>query len=238
MIELFFWPTPNGMKPLIFLREIGLEYRLTPVNINSGQQFEPEFLDISPNARIPAILDHDPEDGGSALSIFESGAILIYLAHKTRAFLPEPAREQMNVLQWLMWQMGALGPMLGQNHHFNVYAPEKVPYAIQRYDKEASRLYAVLDRQLEDREFICIDYSIADIACYPWINRYERHRIDLALFPNVERWYRAIGKRPAVIEAYAEAAQVNDGIAVDRNASASILFGQTADTMRRAVSEN
>ncbi len=233
MIELFFWPTPNGLKPLIFLKETGLAYRLQPVDINAGDQFQTDFLKIAPNGRIPAIVDHAPADGSEPVSVFESGAILIYLADKVGQFLPRDLRQRTQVLEWLMWQMAGLGPMLGQNHHFNIYAPEKVPYAIKRYNQEASRLYAVLDNQLTDRSFVCDEYSIADMACYPWVTRHERHQIDLSAFPNVKRWFVEMGQRPAVVAAYQEADQVNQGRAVTAD-SADILFGQTAETMRRA----
>jgi len=237
MIELFFWPTPNGMKPLIFLHETGLEYELTPVDINRGEQFAQRFLKIAPNGRIPAIVDSVPEGGGPPVSVFESGAILIYLAEKTGALLPPSLRGRAEVLEWVMWQMAGLGPMLGQNHHFNVYAPEKVPYAIRRYNDEASRLYAVLDQRLGEREFICTDYTISDIACYPWVARHERQQIDLDGFPNVKRWFERIGERPAVIEAYRQAKAVNVGAPVTE-ASHSVLFGQTAETMRKTAAEN
>ena len=236
MIELFFWPTPNGMKPLLFLREAGLDYRLTEVNINTGEQFSPDFLKISLNGRIPAIIDHAPTGGGEPVSVFESGAILVYLAEKAGCFLPNEQRKRVAVLEWLMWQMAGLGPMLGQNHHFNAYAPEQVPYAIQRYDQEASRLYAVLDARLANREFICDDYTIADMACYPWVARYERHKVSLADFPEVSRWFFAISQREAVVAAYQEASQVNKGQAVTQSAG-NVLFGQTAETIRKAVSQ-
>jgi len=236
-IELFFWPTPNGMKPLIFLHETGLTYELTAVDINKGDQFSQDFLAIAPNGRIPAIIDHAPAAGESPVSVFESGAILIYLAEKTGRLLPPSPEARVEVLEWVMWQMAGLGPMLGQNHHFNVYAPEKVPYAIKRYNDEASRLYAVLDLRLSKRAFICSDYTISDIACYPWIARHERHQINLDDFPNVKRWFDAMSDRPAVKAAYDRAIKVNAGAPVT-DASKSILFGQTAETVRQARSEN
>ena len=236
MIELFFWPTPNGMKPLIFLHETGLEYQLTSVDINQGEQFSHRFLEVAPNGRIPAIVDDAPPGGGEPVSVFESGAILIYLAEKADALLPRSLKARTAVLEWVMWQMAGLGPMLGQNHHFNVYAPEQVPYAILRYNEEASRLYAVLDLRLANREFICEDYSISDIACYPWIARHERHQIDLEDFPNVKRWFDEIRERPAVVEAYRQAKTVNVG-APATEASRSVLFGQTAETVRKAAAE-
>ena len=236
MIELFFWPTPNGMKPLIFLHEIGLEYELTAVDINKGDQFAQEFLDIAPNGRIPAIIDHAPAASETAVSVFESGAILIYLAEKTGQLLPQSEKGRTEVLEWVMWQMAGLGPMLGQNHHFNVYAPQKVPYAIKRYNDEASRLYAVLDLRLAEREYICSDYTISDIVCYPWIARHERHQINLDDFPSVKRWFDTMSGRPAVRDAYDRAEKMNVGAPVT-DASKSILFGQTAETVRGAVSE-
>ena len=236
MIELFFWPTPNGMKPLIFLHEVGLEYELTAVDINKGDQLAQEFLDIAPNGRIPAILDHAPAASETPVSVFESGAILIYLAEKTGQLLPQSGKGRTEVLEWVMWQMAGLGPMLGQNHHFNVYAPQKVPYAIKRYNDEASRLYAVLDLRLAEREYICSDYTISDIVCYPWIARHERHQINLDDFPSVKRWFDIMSGRPAVRDAYDRAEKMNVGAPVT-DASKSILFGQTAETVRGAVSE-
>ncbi len=234
MIELFFWPTPNGMKILIFLLEAGVDYRVTPVNISEGEQFTHDFLRIAPNGRIPAIVDHAPADSAEPLSVFESGAILTYLGEKTGQFLPEDPRPRADVLQWLMWQMGGLGPMLGQNHHFNRYAPEEVPYAIRRYNQETSRLYAVLDTHLNGRDFICEKYSIADMACYPWVARYRWHKTDIDEFPNVKRWYQVIKERPAVVAAYQESCAIHDGKAVTA-VGQDILFGQTAETMRRAA---
>ena len=236
MIELFFWLTPNGMKPLIFLHEVGLEYELTAVNINKGDQFTQEFLEIAPNGRIPAIIDHAPAGSETAVSVFESGAILIYLAEKTGHLLPQSEKGRTEVLEWVMWQMAGLGPMLGQNHHFNVYAPQKVAYAIKRYNDEASRLYAVLDLRLAEREYICSDYTISDIVCYPWIARHERHQINLDDFPSVKRWFDTMSGRPAVRDAYNRAEKMNVGAPVT-DASKSILFGQTAETVRGAVSK-
>src|SRR3978361_2059828 len=168
MIDLHYWPTPNGHKITIFLEETGLPYEIFPVNIGTGEQFIPEFLKIAPNNRMPAIVDHEPAGGGAPVSLFESGAILLYLAEKTGRFIPTDLRGRAEVLQWLFWQMGGLGPMLGQNHHFSQYAPEKIPYAINRYVNETNRLYGVLDRRLADRDFVAgADYTIADMACYP-----------------------------------------------------------------------
>jgi GST-like protein len=174
MIELYYWPTPNGHKITIFLEEAELEYQIVPVDISAGEQFKPEFLKISPNNRMPAIIDTQPIDGGEAISVFESGAILQYLAEKTGKFLPSSLRERKAVNEWLFWQVGGLGPMAGQNHHFVQYAPEKLQYAIDRYVRETNRLYGVLNKQLEEREYIVGEYSIADMACYPWIVPYEK----------------------------------------------------------------
>ena len=198
MIDLHYWPTPNGWKISIALEEMGLEYRVVPVNIGRGEQFRPEFLAISPNNRMPAIVDHAPEGGGAPLSIFESGAILVYLAEKTGQFLPRNPAGRYDVLQWLMWQMGGLGPMLGQHGHFKLYAPERIEYAVERYRSETERLYGVLDRQLADRDHICGEYSIADMACWPWIITYKSQGIDLEPFPNLRRWYDQLKERPAL----------------------------------------
>lgn len=208
MIDLHYWPTPNGHKVLIFLEEAGLQHEIHPVNIGAGEQFRPDFLRISPNNRMPAIVDHAPTDGGAPISVFESGAILLYLAHKTGSFGGGSPRAHVDVLQWLMWQMGGLGPMLGQNHHFTRFAPEKVPYAIDRYVKETARLYGVLDRQLAGRAFVTGEhYTIADMACYPWILP-EAQGQDLADYPNVARWHASVAARPAVIRAYERGKQV------------------------------
>jgi GST-like protein len=225
MIDLYYWTTPNGHKITIFLEEAGVPYTIKPVNISTGEQFEPEFLKISPNNRIPAIVDSDPADGKGPLSVFESGAILQYLAEKTGKFLPKDARERADVMQWLFWQMGGLGPMAGQNGHFKNYAPEKIPYAIDRYVKETERLYGVLDERLEGRDFITGDYSIADMACYPWIVPHERHGQNLGEFRNLQRWFRAIEQRPAVQRAYEIAKQINTKPTVNEE-SKSVLFGQ------------
>ena len=208
MIDLYYWTTPNGHKITLFLEEAGLPYRIVPVNIGAGEQFRPEFLAISPNNRIPAIVDHAPADGGPPLPVFESGAILLYLAEKTGRFLPPGPRGRVEALEWLFWQVGGLGPMAGQNHHFGTFAPEKIPYAIERYVKETARLYGVLDRRLAGREFVADTYSIADMAIYPWIVPYERQQQNLEDFPNLKRWFAAIQARPAVIRAYDQAAAV------------------------------
>jgi GST-like protein len=205
MIELFYWPTPNGHKTTLFLEEAGVAYKITHVDISKGDQFAPEFLAISPNNRMPAIIDHAPADGGAPISVFESGAILMYLADKTRRFIPQDLRGRVTCSEWLFWQMAGLGPMTGQYGHFNVYAPEKIPYAIERYTNEARRLLGVLDKQLQGREFICgNDYTIADMACYPWISPYSKAPIDLSAFAQVQRWQAAIQSRPATARAYAQ----------------------------------
>jgi GSH-dependent disulfide-bond oxidoreductase len=209
MIELYYWPTPNGQKVALFLEEAGLPYKAFPVNISKGEQHAPDFLKVSPNNRIPAIVDREPASGGGAVSLFESGAILLYLAEKTGRFIPTDVHGRAEVLQWLFWQMGGLGPMAGQNHHFATVAPEKIPYAIDRYVKETARLYGVLDRRLADREFVAGEYSIADMACYPWIVPYERQSQRLEDFPNVKRWFDTITQRPAVARTYRKGREVN-----------------------------
>jgi len=231
MLDLYYWTTPNGHKITIFLEETGLPYTLKPVNINKGEQFDPAFLAISPNNRIPAIVDHAPPDGGAPLALFESGAILMYLGGKTGRFFPAEFRQRCDCVQWLFWQMGNLGPMAGQNHHFGLYAPEKIPYAIDRYVKETSRLYAVLNKRLADREFIVGDYTIADMASYPWI-RPDRQQQDMANFPHLERWRQTIGARPAVQRAYAIPKRVNPQPAPMDEQSRKVLFGQDRTTVR------
>ena len=205
MLDLYYWPTPNGHKVTLFLEEAGLAYQLKPVDISKGEQFRPDFLRISPNNKMPALVDPEPAGGGAPLSLFESGAILLYLAEKTGRFLPQDTRGRFEVLQWLFWQVGGLGPMLGQNHHFSQYAPEKLPYAITRYVKETARLYAVLDRQLGGRDFIAGAYSIADMAAYPWVVPHEAQGQRLEDFPNVRAWFERIAARPATQRAYARA---------------------------------
>ncbi|WP_416426345.1 glutathione binding-like protein [Pseudomonas sp. App30] len=210
MIDLHYWTTPNGHKITLFLEEAGLEYQVHPVNIGKNEQFAPAFLKISPNNRIPAIVDSQPADGGEPISLFESGAILLYLAEKTGQFLPKDLRGREEVLQWLFWQMGGLGPMAGQNHHFNVFAPEKIPYAMKRYIDETARLYGVLDKRLADRAFVAGEaYSIADMAIYPWVVPYQRQSQDLDDFPNLKRWFLAIQARPATGRAYAWVERIN-----------------------------
>ncbi|MFZ3483325.1 glutathione S-transferase N-terminal domain-containing protein [Sphingomonas sp. 3-13AW] len=227
MIHLHYWPTPNGHKVTLFLEEAEVPYTIHPVNIGKGEQFDPDFLKIAPNNRMPAIIDDEPAGGGESISVFESGAILLYLAEKTGRFLGPDVRTRVEQTQWLMWQMGGLGPMLGQNHHFNRYAPEKIPYAIDRYVKETSRLYGVLDRRLDGREFIAGDYSIADMAAYPWIVPHEAQGQNLADFPNVERWFEAIRNRPATQRAYALAETVNPAAGEMSEEARRHLFGQS-----------
>jgi GST-like protein len=209
VIDLYYWTTPNGHKVTIFLEEAGLPYQIHPINIGKDEQFQPHFLKIAPNNRIPAIIDPEPTGGGEPIPVFESGAILLYLAEKTGRFISSDIRARVATLEWLFWQMGGLGPMAGQNHHFNMFAPEKLPYAMNRYIKETARLYGVLDRRLAEREFVAGDYSIADMASYPWVVPYERQSQNLDDFPNLKRWFHAIKARPAVQRAYAKADEVN-----------------------------
>jgi GSH-dependent disulfide-bond oxidoreductase len=230
MIELYYWTTPNGHKITMFLEEVGLDYTIIPVNIGTGDQFKPEFLKISPNNRIPAIIDRKPLDNGEPISVFESGAILLYLADKTGKLISPNVRDRVEVLQWLFWQMGGLGPMAGQNHHFNRYAPEKIEYAINRYVNETGRLYAVLNKRLADREFVAGNYSIADIAAYPWIVPYESQNQKLEDFPNLKRWFETIKARPATIRAY-EKAEAFKNQALDIEKSRDLLFNQSANTI-------
>jgi GST-like protein len=232
MIELYYWTTPNGHKITMFLEEVGLPYTIVPVNIGTGDQFKPDFLKIAPNNRIPAIIDREPVDGGEPISIFESGAILLYLADKTGKLIPSDLRDRVEATEWLFWQMAGLGPMAGQNHHFSQYAPEKLPYAIDRYVNETGRLYAVLNKRLADREFVAGDYSIADIAAYPWIVPHERQGQKLEDFPNLKRWFETIQARPATIRAY-EKAEAFKNQALDIEQSRSLLFNQSASTVQR-----
>lgn len=232
MIDLYYWPTPNGHKITMFLEEAGLAYRIVPVNIGKGDQFKPEFLRISPNNKMPAIVDHAPADGGEPVSVFESGAILLYLGEKTAKLLPTDLRGRKAALEWLFWQVGGLGPMAGQNHHFSVYAPEKVPYAIDRYVKETNRLYGVLDRRLEGRPFILGErYSIADVAAYPWVVPWKTQQQNLEDFPNVQRWLAAIAARPSTVRAYAKGEPYATGQPMSEEAK-KLLFGQTAESVR------
>lgn len=227
MIDLYYWTTPNGHKISIMLEEAKLAYRVKPINIGRGEQFDPEFLTIAPNNRIPAIVDHSPQDGGQPLSMFESGAILEYLADKSGLFLPAAGRERYIVLQWLHWQMGGLGPMAGQNHHFCHYAPQKIEYAIERYVRETNRLYSVLDQRLANHTYVGgDDYSIADMAIYPWIVPWEKQGQTIEEFPDLERWFDMIKARPAVRRAYALVEEVNPqaGVEMDEQARKH-LFG-------------
>ena len=231
MIDLYYWTTPNGHKITIFLEETGIPYAIKPINISNGEQFDPAFLAISPNNRIPAIVDHAPADGGGPLSLFESGAILEYLADKSQQLQPEDLRGRWECRQWLFWQMAGLGPFAGQNHHFSHYAPEKIPYAIDRYVRETGRLYAVLNKRLADRAFVAGNYSIADIACYPWVLP-ERQGQDMAAFPHLARWKAEIAARPAVQRAYALVQMINPKPTVIDEKSRAVLFGQSKDTVR------
>ena len=231
MIDLYYWTTPNGHKLTIFLEETGLPYAIKPINISKGEQFDPTFLAISPNNRIPAIVDHAPEDGGPPLAMFESGAILLYLADKIGSLIPVAPRARLDCIQWLFWQMANLGPMAGQNHHFRLYAVEKLPYAMTRYLKETGRLFGVLNRRLATHEYIVGDYSIADIASYPWVQP-ERQGQDIAEFPHLKRWKEAIAARPAVQRAYAIAKTINTRPAVTDEQSRNVLFGQDQHTVR------
>ena len=233
MIDLYYWPTPNGHKVTLMLEELAeagakLDYAIKPVDIGKGDQFAPAYLAISPNNKMPAIVDHAPADGGAPISVFESGAILLYLANKTGRFFGESVRRKVEVNQWLMWQMAGLGPMTGQYGHFSVYAPEPIPYAIDRYTREVQRLLGVLDRQLAGRAFITgEDYTIADMASYPWINPYDKAPLDLTPFPQVRRWHASIAARPATQRAHALATQVNpDAGQPLSDEEKKLLFGQ------------
>ncbi|MCB1539616.1 MAG: glutathione S-transferase N-terminal domain-containing protein [Rhodoblastus sp.] len=234
MIDLHYWPTPNGHKIAMFLEEAGLAYAIRPVNIVAGDQFKPDFLAISPNNRMPAIVDHMPADGGAAISVFESGAILVYLAEKTGRFLPTDLRKRAQTLEWLFWQVGGLGPMAGQNHHFALYAPEKIPYALDRYVNETNRLYGVLDKRLAQHEFLAGDYSIADMAAYPWILPHKRQSQNLDDFVHLKRWFEAIRARPGTMRAY----EAGKTIQMRRPEELTpeekgMLFGQDSSVVRR-----
>lgn len=227
MIDLYYWTTPNGHKITMLLEEAEIDYRILPINIGKGEQFASEFLKVAPNNRIPAIVDHAPVDRGAPVSLFESGAILLYLAEKTGRFIPADLRGRAATLEWLFWQMGGLGPMAGQNHHFTQYAPEPIPYAIDRYVRETARLYGVMDKRLSTAPFLAgDDYSIADMACYPWIVPHERQRQNLADFSNLSRWFEAIAARPATQRAYARAAEINPAAAPRTPEERAVLFGQ------------
>jgi len=236
MIDIHYWTTPNGHKVIIFLEEVRLPYRIIPVDIRAGAQFEPSFRRISPNNRIPALVDHHPSERGLPVTVFESGAILVYLAEQTGRFLPRSTRGRVEVMQWLFWQAAGLGPMAGQNDHFSHYAPKKISYAIKRYVNETNRLYGVLDRRLLDREFIAGEYSIADMACYPWVVPYEEQSQKLEDFPQLKRWFETVRARQAVKRAYARAKDTNTEPTVT-NKPRKILFGQTATTSMRSRRE-
>lgn len=232
MIDLYYWPTPNGHKITMFLEEAELPYRIVPVDISKGDQFKPEFLAFSPNNRMPAIIDSAPADGGASISVFESGAILVYLAEKAGRLLPQELRGRTAALEWLFWQVGGLGPMAGQNHHFSRYAPEKIPYAIERYVNETNRLHGVKDRRLSAQPHLAgKDFSIADIVAYPWIVPWQLQSQDLAQFPALKRWFDGIAARPATLRAYARAEEFRTTPLVTEE-SRQILFGQTAQTTR------
>lgn len=229
MIDLYYCATPNGLKLKLFFEESGLVHRVVPVDLGKGEQFKPEFLAISPNNKIPALVDYAPADGGEPIALFESGAMLLYLADKIGRFIPADLRGRQDVIKWLFWQVGGLGPMAGQIGHFNVYAPEKVPYAIDRYTRETNRLYGVLDKRLAGRDFIAGDYSIADMACYPWIVPHQAHGQSLEAFPDLKRWFEAVKARPATIRAYAKAPESYSKERANlSDQERRILFGQTA----------
>ena len=229
MIDLHFCATPNGLKLKLFFEESGLPHRIIPVDLGKGEQFKPEFLAISPNNKIPALVDHAPADGGEPIALFESGAMLLYLADKVGRFIPTDLRGRLEVTKWLFWQVGGLGPMAGQIGHFNVYAPEKVPYAIDRYTRETNRLYGVLDQRLAGHDFIAGDYSVADMACYPWIVPHQAHGQSLDEFPNLKRWFAAVQARPATQRAYARAPESYSKERANlSDQERRILFGQTA----------
>ena len=232
MIDLYYWTTPNGHKITIFLEEAGMEYAIHPINIGRGDQFGADFLEIAPNNRIPAIVDNNPAQGEEPIPVFESGAILLYLSDKIGQFNYQDLRRRTNVLQWLMWQMGGLGPMAGQNHHFSQYAPEPIQYAIDRYVNETARLYAVLNKQLCQNEYVAgEDYTIADMASYPWVVSHEKQDQDLNDFPNLKRWFESIRARPATVKAYEIAQQINPPAPMDDEAKA-LLFSQDASTIK------
>lgn len=231
MIDFYYYPTPNCKKISIFLEESGSDYKVIPVAVTRGEQFKPEFLHLFPNNRIPGIVDHSPSGGGAPLRVFESGAILFYLAEKTGQFLPSDMRGRTEVHTWLMWQMAGLGPICGQSHHFHGYAPPGQDYAVTRFLNETGRLYAVLDQLLADREFIAHEYSIADMACFPWIGEHGQQRQKLEDFPNILRWYQMIGTRPAVQRAQMLADNIDTNVKVT-DESRKYLFGQTAEHVR------
>jgi GST-like protein len=238
MLDLYYWTTPNGHKITIFLEEAGLAYDIKPVNIGKGEQFKAEFLTVSPNNRIPALVDNEPAGGGKPIAIFESGAILLYLADKTGQFIARDLRGRTETIQWLFWQMGNLGPMAGQNNHFSNYATDKIQYAMDRYRNEVNRLYGVLNKRLADRAYVAGEYSIADMASYPWIALHERQHQKIDDFPHVKRWLEAIKARPAVVRAYDKAKQVNPNAGGIRTPEErAILFGQTAASVEKAAAQ-
>ncbi len=230
MIDFHFWTTPNGYKVLLFLEETGLAYRVKPVNISKGEQFAESFLKIAPNNRIPAIVDHGTPVGEPSTALFESGAILLYLAEKTGRFIPVQEAGRSQVMQWLFWQMGGLGPMAGQNLHFTHYAPEQMPYAITRYQDETARLFRVMDRQLAGREYLAGELSIADLASFPWVHIHDRLQLDLDEYPHLRRWHDQIAARPATDRAYKIGAQINT-VPTVTEASRKILLGQSVATL-------
>ncbi len=238
MIDLYYWPTPNGFKITIMLEECGLAYKLVPIDIGKGEQFKPDFLKISPNNRMPAIVDHEAPGGGTPVSVFESGAILQYLAEKTGKFLPKDLRAKYEVLQWLNWQMGGLGPMAGQANHFNVYAPqfnppEALTYGQARYSNEVNRLFGVLNKRLADREFVAGALSIADFAIWPWCVGFKNFRQNMDDFPNLKRWFeKSMGERPAVKKGRAVGAELRATPGINTEEQRRVLFGQTAAVVR------
>jgi GSH-dependent disulfide-bond oxidoreductase len=235
MYDIYFWTTPNGYKILLFAEEAALDYSIKPINISKGEQFDPAFLKISPSNRIPALVDHAPTSVAGPVSVFESGAILLYLAEKTGRFIPSDFSGRLEVVEWLFWQMAGLGPMAGQNHHFSHYAPEKIPYAIERYVKETNRLYGVMNKRLADRRFIVRDeYTIADMACYPWVQP-ERQSQNIDDFPHLKRWKNEIAARPGTVRAYEKGRAVNTAPTVTKEA-VGILFGQSAKSLDRVKS--
>src|SRR3954454_12292912 len=236
MIDLYYWTTPNGHKITIFLEETGLPYRVFPINIGKGEQFAKDFLAISPNNRIPAMIDRDPPGGGEPIPVFESGAMLLYLAEKTKKFIPADLRGRTQVSEWLFWQMANLGPNSGQNNHFSNYATDKIPYAMDRYRNEVNRLYGVLDRRLAEHEYVAGAYSIADMASYPWVIIHERQHQKIADFPNLKKWLDVIAARPATVRAYDIVKTVNPNHGGIRTAEErAILFGQTAESIAKAA---
>jgi GST-like protein len=238
MIDVHYWPTPNGWKISIMLEECGLPYTVVPVNIGTGEQFKPEFLKISPNNRMPAIVDNEPAGGGEPVAVFESGAILQYLAEKTGKFLPKDLRGKYEVLQWVNWQMGGLGPMAGQANHFNMYAPqfnplEQLTYGQARYSNEVNRLFGVLNKRLADRPFVAGDYSIADMMIWPWVVGFKNFGQNLEDFPTLKNWFEdSVGKRPAVVKGKAVGAELRQTPGINTEEQRKVLFGQTASVVR------